>query len=68
MYQLSKGVSLDESAIGWCGNIRFKVYNSTKLRNFQVKVYVLAEGMSGYITEYEIYEGKNNNISPKGAT
>ena len=53
---------------GWRGNVHFKVYNATKSHKFHVKVYILAEGTSGYIAEYEIYEGKNNNISPKGAT
>lgn len=42
VYQPHKELSLDESAIGWRGNVHFKMYNAIKAHKFHVKAYVVA--------------------------
>ena len=68
VYTPTKHLSLDESSIGWKGHIHFRVYNPKKAHKFHVKAYVLAEAESGYVSRFEIYTGKQQEISENGAT
>ena len=68
VYQPEQQLSLDESTIGWRGNLHFRCYNPTKSHKFHMKAFVVAEGSSGYVTKWELYTGKRDDISEKGAT
>ena len=48
--------------------MHFKCYNPTKSHKVHIKAFVLAEGSSGYVPKWELYTGKCDNVSDKGAT
>lgn len=66
-YQPKQHLSLDESTIGWRGNLHYRVYNPTKSNKFHIKAYVVTEATSGYVVQYQLYTGKSEH-SDKGAT
>lgn len=55
-------VSVDESTIGFKGNIVFKQYNKDKPIKWGIKVFVLSESSSGYICALEPYFGKQTTV------
>lgn len=67
-YKPTQNLSLDESAIGWKGNLHYRVYNPSKAHKFHIKSYVLAEAESGYIVKFEVYTGKKDQASAFGST
>ena len=54
--------------IAWQGNLSFKVYNPDKPDKFGVKVYEICDSGNGYCYQFEIYTGKQHQVSKHGAT
>ncbi|XP_069169184.1 piggyBac transposable element-derived protein 4-like [Procambarus clarkii] len=52
-----KELSLDEGTMPWRGRLSFKVYNPNKPDIYGIKLYMLAEGTSGYIYDFDVYSG-----------
>ncbi|XP_064598403.1 piggyBac transposable element-derived protein 4-like [Liolophura sinensis] len=50
--------------VPWKGRLSFKQYLPNKPDRFELKLYVLCEGNSGYISRYEVYTGKNYTPNP----
>ena len=63
-----ENLALDEAMIAWRGNLSFKVYNPDKPDKFGIKMYEVCESESGYCAGFEIYTGKRQEVSEKGAT
>ena len=68
MYIPDKNLALDEAMIAWRGNLSFKVYNPDKPDEFGVKVYEICDSGNGYCYQFEIYTGKQHQVSKHGAT
>ena len=57
LYNLKKEVSIDESMIPYKGRIYFRQYIPSKRARFGIKAFVLAESLSGYVSEIQLYTG-----------
>ena len=60
IYIPKQELSLEEAMIKWRGRLRFKTYNSGKLKKYGILVRMVRESETGYICNLEIYmvEGK----------
>ena len=64
VYTPEEHLSLDEGMVPWRGRLSFKQYIPSKPDKFGMKLYVLCEGNSGYISTYEVYTGKSFDPNP----
>lgn len=58
VYTPEKNISIDESLIGYKGNLGWKQYIPTKRARFGMKLYQLCESQSGYIWNSMFYTGQ----------
>lgn len=67
VYVPSKNISIDESMIPFKGRIGFRQFIATKRVRFGIKVWVLAESDTGYISRLQVYTGRvAQNITEHG--
>ena len=59
VYIPDQEIALDEATVPWKGNLSFKIYNPKKPVKFGIKIYMLCESKSGYISEWQVYTGKS---------
>lgn len=64
VYTPSENLSLDEGMVPWKGRLIFKQFLPKKPDRFGMKMYVICEASSGYISHYEIYTGKDFDPNP----
>ena len=57
-YRPAKHLSVDESTCPFKGNVFFKTYNNSKPNRFHIKLYVLSEATTGYMSCFEVYTGE----------
>ncbi|XP_069168757.1 piggyBac transposable element-derived protein 4-like [Procambarus clarkii] len=62
VYIPKKELCLDEGTMAWRGRLSFKVYNPNKPDKYGVKLYMLAESVSGYIYDFDVYSGIGKTI------
>ncbi|XP_069185477.1 piggyBac transposable element-derived protein 4 isoform X1 [Procambarus clarkii] len=62
VYIPNKELCLDEGTMAWRGRLLFKVYNPNKPNKYGVKLYMLAESVSGYIYDFDVYSGIGKTI------
>ena len=53
-----QNVAVDESTVGFRRRIAFKIYNPKKPTKWGLRIYVLSDCDSGYISSFEPYLGK----------
>ena len=58
-YIPSKFVAVDEYLSLWKGRLRFKVYIPNKRERYGVKVYMLCESETGYLSNFIVYTGED---------
>nr|CAB3267317.1 GDP-L-fucose synthase [Phallusia mammillata] len=58
-----KKIAVDESTVGCKGRIAFKTYNPQKPTKWGLRVYVLSDCETGYISAFEPYFGKSTSKS-----
>nr|XP_039248220.1 piggyBac transposable element-derived protein 4-like [Styela clava] len=63
VYKPHREVSIDESLISFKGRICFREYIKTKRARVGMKVWVLAESKTGYVSRLQIYTGKDPGAS-----
>ncbi|XP_069189265.1 piggyBac transposable element-derived protein 4-like [Procambarus clarkii] len=63
VYIPKKELCLDEGTMAWRGRLSFKVYNPNKPDKYGVKLYMLAESVSGYIYDFDVYSGEKMAIT-----
>lgn len=56
-YTPYKNLTIDEGFMAFKGRLNFKCYNPDKPAKYGIKLYILAEANSGYVTNFEIYSG-----------
>ncbi|XP_068201645.1 piggyBac transposable element-derived protein 4-like [Palaemon carinicauda] len=64
-YIPSRNVSVDESLLGWKGNLSWVQYIPAKRKRFGIKFYELIESSTGYIWNFFIYTGKDSQYMEK---
>ena len=60
-YIPNKETSMDESCCPFKGRVRFKCYNKNKPNKFHIKMYMVSEADSGYVSGFEVYTGKGTH-------
>ena len=58
LFTPGKNIAMDESTVRYKGRIVFKTYNPQKPTKWGMRVYVLSDYDTGYISCFEIYFGK----------
>ena len=58
-YKMHKECSIDEAMIPFKRRLAFKQYIKDKLTKWGIKVFVLADAHNGYVSNLEVYRGKN---------
>ena len=66
LYNHSQNVSIDEAMIPFKGRSSLKQYMPLKPIKRGIKVWTMADAVTGYISQFEIYTGKKGNSPEKG--
>ena len=64
-YIPGKNISIDESLMGWKGNLSWVQYIPAKRKRFGIKFFELCESDTGYIWNFCIYTGKDTLFMEK---
>ena len=64
VYVPDQNISIDEELIAWRGRLQFRQYIPSKRARFGIKIFALCE-TSGYMTNFIVYTGKDNNTFPQ---
>ena len=67
-YTPAKYISLDESTMASKGCVKFLQFNPSKPNKFYIKLFMVSEHLSGYISGFSVYTGKTCNKLVKNAT
>ena len=68
-YTPSEYISLDESTMAFKGRVKFLQFNPLKPNKFHIKLFVVSEHLSGYISGFLVYTAKTaNKLVAKKAT
>lgn len=65
-YTPARDISIDESMIPFKGRLSFKQFMRAKRTRFGIKTWVLAESLTGYVSNFQIYTGKEQGRSETG--
>ncbi|KAK0137988.1 PiggyBac transposable element-derived protein 4 [Merluccius polli] len=61
LYEVDGNVSVDESMIKFKGHLAFRQYLPMKPTKWGVKVWVMSESSTGYVTNFQIYAGREGS-------
>nr|XP_039258846.1 piggyBac transposable element-derived protein 4-like [Styela clava] len=64
-YSMGREISIDETLIPFKGRISFRQFIKTKRARFGIKVWVLAESSTGYVSRLQFYTGKDPTSNPE---
>ncbi|XP_018367242.1 PREDICTED: piggyBac transposable element-derived protein 4-like, partial [Trachymyrmex cornetzi] len=65
IYRPAENISIDESLMKWQGRLSFKQFNRNKRARFGIKLYETCDSKNGYVYNFKIYVGKDENDSNK---
>ena len=60
MYTPTQSLSIDESMVGFKGRLAFLQYMPKKPQKWGMKAWVLADGVNGYVWNWKLYTGKED--------
>ena len=60
-YTPTENLSIDESMIGFKGRLAFLQYMPKKPQKWGIKAWVLADAANGYVWNWKLYTGKEDN-------
>ena len=66
MYQPSNNISIDERLVRNKGRYAFGQYFKDKPTKWRMKFWVLADSLTGYTYDFDLYLGRGATISPNG--
>ena len=66
VYNLHRDISVDEAMIPFKGRSSLKQYIPNKPVKRGIKVWMLADAVNGYVTNFEVYKGKEGSTPEKG--
>lgn len=58
LYEVNGFVTIDESVVKFKGRLAFRQYLPLKPTKWGVKVWVMAESTTGYVTNFQVYTGR----------
>ena len=61
MYTPTQSLSIDESMVGFKGRLAFLQYMLKKPQKWGMKAWVLADGANGYVWNWKLYTGKEDD-------
>lgn len=61
LYEVDGNVTVDESMIKFKGRLSFRQYLPMKPTKWGVKVWVMAESSTGYVTNFQVYAGRQGS-------
>ena len=68
-YTPSEYISLDELTMAFKGCVKFLQFNPSKPNKFHIKLFMVSEHLSGYISGFSVYTEKSaNELVAKKAT
>ena len=67
MYRVSRNVTIDERIVRFDGRCPFKIYMPTKPDPYGIKLWVLADAESRYISDFNVYLGKTITTNDSNA-
>ena len=62
-YMPTENLSIDERMIGFKGRLAFLQYMPKKPQKWGIKAWVLADAANGYVWNWDLYTGKDDNVS-----
>ena len=62
-YDPDEQLAVDEAMIHFKGRLGFKQYMKDKPTKWGIKVFALADSQNGYVYRFQIYTGKNSDLS-----
>ena len=66
LYEVDGFVSVDESMVKFKGRLAFRQYLPLKPTKWGIKVWVMAESSTGYVSNFQVYTGREGGSSEKG--
>ncbi|KAK0141086.1 PiggyBac transposable element-derived protein 4 [Merluccius polli] len=66
LYEVDGFVSVDESMVKFKGRLAFRQYLPLKPTKWGIKVWVMAENSTGYVSNFQVYTGREGGSSEKG--
>lgn len=63
-YYTEEHIVIDEGMVPWRGRLRFRQYIPNKPDKFGMKLYVLSESSSGYVSDFDVYTGADFDPDP----
>nr|XP_039253826.1 piggyBac transposable element-derived protein 4-like [Styela clava] len=64
-YTPGRDIAIDETLIPFKGKISFRQFIKRKRARYGIKVWVLAESLTGYVSRLQIYTGKDPTAGPE---
>ena len=58
LYEVNGFVSVDESMVKFKGRLSFRQYLPLKPTKWGIKVWVMAESSTGYVSNFQVYTGR----------
>ena len=66
VYNLSQNVSVDEAMIRYTGRLAFRQYMPAKPIKRGMKLWMLCDATTAYLSKFEVYMGRQNNTTENG--
>ena len=66
LYEVNGFVSMDESMVKFKGRLSFRQYLPLKPTKWGIKVWVMAESSTEYVSNFQVYTGRKGGVSEKG--
>ena len=60
-YKPGENIAIDESTLAYKGHIKFLQYSKNKLNRFHIKLFMVSESDTGYISGFSVYTERASN-------
>ena len=60
-YKLGENIAIDESMMAYKGRVKFLQYFKSKPNRFHIKLFMVSESDTGYISGFSVYTGRASN-------
>ena len=60
-YKLGEHIAMDESTLTYKGRVKFLQYSKSRPNRFHIKLFMVSESETGYISGFSIYTGRASN-------
>ena len=60
-YKPGENIAIDESTMAYKGRVKFLQYSKSKPNHFHIKLFMVSESDTGYISGFSVYTGRASN-------